>query len=102
MYCVQKGAKKIHTYSKRLKISGRPLNRHELEAPSELNTSTSAKTYDIEVNLGFSYCMINFIGVFSAISNVVVCKVYKSQVKFTESDNRGLELKIEVSCDKCV
>ncbi|XP_043500368.1 uncharacterized protein LOC122522965 isoform X2 [Polistes fuscatus] len=58
--------------------------------------------YDIEVNPGFNYRIINFIGVFSVILNVVVCKVCKSQVKFTKSGKRGLEFKIVVSCEKCV
>lgn len=109
MYRGKKGAKETRTYAKRPRISGRrPLNRYELEAPNDLNVSTSAKKLkqsedmnDIEVNPGFGYRMINFIAVFAGISNVV-CKVCKSQVKFTESGKRGLGFKIVVSCEICV
>ena len=84
------------------------LNSHELEAADDLNASTSLKKlkqsedlYDVEVDPVFGYSMMNFIVVFSAISNVVVCKVCKSEVKFTESGKRGLGFKIIVSCENC-
>lgn len=86
----------------------RPLNRHEVEAPDDLNASSSAKKlkqsedlYDMEVNPAFGYRIINFIAVFSAISDVVVCKICQSKVKFTESSKRGLGFKLVVSCEKC-
>ena len=45
--------------------------------------------------------MINFTAVFLAFSNVFVCKVRKSEVKFAENGNRGLGFKIVVSCEDC-
>lgn len=81
------------------------MNRHELEVPDDLNVSTSAKKlkqsknlYDIEVDEEFGYRIINFISVVSAISNIVVCKVCHSEVKFTESGKRGLAFKLIVTC----
>lgn len=115
VYSAKKGIKTSFCNKKRPKISRRrPLNRHELEAPDDLNASTSAKKlkqsedlYDIEVNPAFGYRIINFIAVFSAISilyyyyNIVVCKICKSEVKFTESSKRGLGFKLVVSCENC-
>ena len=48
-----------------------------------------------------SYHIINFITVFNAITNVVVCKKCKSNVKFTESSKRGLRFKLVILCEKC-
>lgn len=105
----KKGSKTDSAFSKKPKASRRrSLNRHELEVPEDLNVSTSAKKlkqsddlYDIEVDDAFSYRLLNFVAVFAAISNVVVCKVCHSEMKFTETSRRDLEFKIVVSCDKC-
>ncbi|KAL3284560.1 hypothetical protein HHI36_018717 [Cryptolaemus montrouzieri] len=94
----KKGGKSTSGNRKRPKASQRrPLNRLELEAPNNLNASTSAKKlkqsedqYDIEMNQAFGYRIINFINVFSAISNNSVCKICNSKVKFTEIGKRGL------------
>lgn len=108
-YSGKKGTKTSVSSVRRPKVSRRrPLNRHEAEAPDDLNASSSAKKlkqsedlYDIEVNPAFGYRIINFIAVFSAISDVVVCKICQSKVKFTESSKRGLGFKLVVSCEKC-
>ncbi|XP_014483532.1 PREDICTED: uncharacterized protein LOC106749019 [Dinoponera quadriceps] len=84
----------------------RPLNRFEMEQPSE-NVDTSAKKLsannsdDIEVNPSVGYRMIDFLTVFTAISQVVVCKKCKSDVEFTETGNRGLGFKIVITCKEC-
>lgn len=78
----RKGTKQSSGHEKRSKsTSKRPLNRFELETPEDTNVSTSAKKlkesaeeYNIEVDDTVSYRLKNFITVFSAISNVVVCK----------------------------
>lgn len=109
LYSGKKGTKTSVSSVRRPKVSRRrPLNRHEAEAPDDLNASSSAKKlkqsedlYDIEVNPAFGYRIINFIAVFSAISDVVVCKICQSKVKFTESSKRGLGFKLVVSCEKC-
>ena len=62
----------------------------------------SEDLYDVEVDPAFGYRMISFFAVFSAISNVVVSKVCKSEVKFIESGKRGLGFKIVVFCEKTV
>lgn len=105
----RKGTKQSSGHEKRSKsTSKRPLNRFELETPEDTNVSTSAKKlkesaeeYNIEVDDTVSYRLKNFITVFSAISNVVVCKQCKSNVTFTENGKRGLGFKIVISCANC-
>lgn len=105
----RKGTTMSSGHEKRRKSSSRrPLNRFEMETPDDANVSTSARKlkdsgddYDIEVDNTISYCMLNFITVFTAISNAVVCKVCKSNVTFTESAKRGLGFKIIISCENC-
>lgn len=103
---VRKGSKKDTAYENRPKRK-RPLNRHEIEKPEDLNVSASARKLkqkdinNVEVDPTFGYHLVNFVTVFTAISNVVVCKVCHSEVKFTESSKRGLRFKIVVSCDNC-
>ena len=107
MYSAKKRFKTTSGNSNRPKTSRRrPLNLHELEAPDDLNASTSKKKlkkledlYDVEVEPAFGYRMINFTVVFSVISNVVLCKLCKSKVKFTESGRRDFGLKIVMSCE---
>lgn len=92
----------------RPKISRRrPLNRYELEKPSIENASTSASKLstldpnEFEVEQGFRYRILNFLTVFTAISQAVVCKKCKSDITFTESGMRGLGFKIVISCANC-
>lgn len=70
--------------------------------------STSAKKlkicegdYDIHIEKSFGYRFVNFITVFSVISELVVCKKCGSNIKFHEASNRDLGFKIVVACDKC-
>ena len=104
----RKGSKTDSGFNKKPSASRRrPLNRHEMETPEDLNVSASAKklkernVYDVEVDPSFGYRFINFIPVFAAISNVVVCKVCHSNVTFTETSKRGLGFKLVISCDNC-
>lgn len=73
----------------------------------EAGTSTSAKKLkatedvDIVVDATFGYRIVNFVAVFSAISEAVKCSVCNGKVKFTESAIRGLGFKINVTCESC-
>jgi len=73
----------------------------------DANTSTSAKklksgaSFDFEVNASFGYRLINFISVFSAISEVVKCKKCGDDINFTETSLRGLGFKLKINCGKC-
>lgn len=84
----------------------RPLNRYVMEN-EEASTSTSAKklksseTVDFDVNAFFRYRLINFVSVFSAISEVVKCKECGGDINFTETSVRGLGFKLKVNCAKC-
>lgn len=85
----------------------RPKNPFEMEGDTE-GTSTSAKKlkmtegdFDINVDPTFGYKFIDFVRVFTAIAQMVVCKSCGSSVKFMEASSRGLGYKIVVACDKC-
>ncbi|KAL7304656.1 hypothetical protein TKK_0002903 [Trichogramma kaykai] len=74
-YQKEKGSHGDSGFNKRRKIgTRRPLNRYELETPS----------------LGNSFS-----------TNVVICKKCKSDIKFTESSERGLGFKLVISCNNC-
>lgn len=94
--------------AKRPKISNRrPQNRYELEKPSLENVSTSAKKLsdvnfgEFQVNESFGYRILNFLSVFSVISQSLICKKCKSDITFTETGKRGLGFKIIISCKNC-
>lgn len=108
VYSGKKSEKGKPSNLNRPKISRRrPLNRYELEKPSIENTSTSASKLsaidpdEFEVNQGFGYRILNFLTVFTAISQAVVCKKCKSDITFTECGMRGLGFKIVISCANC-
>lgn len=56
---------------------------------------------DIEVDATFGYRFINFIPVFAALAQILVCKECGNSVSFTETSKRGLGFKIVVSCGTC-
>lgn len=47
------------------------------------------------------YRILNFITVFSAISNLVKCKTCNSDIKFETASTRGLGFKLVVKCNSC-
>lgn len=70
---------------------------------SEERTSTSAKKMkalitDVVVNLSHCYRIIEFVSVFAAITDIVICKTCKQKLTFGESGNRGLGFKISAKC----
>lgn len=92
MYNEKKGSMHTTTGHRPKCSRRRPLNRFEMEAPNDINVSSSAKKlklaeslFDVEVDQAFGNQIIDFIAVFSTLSTLVVCKVCKSDVKFTES-----------------
>lgn len=108
VFSEKKSKKGVCSTLKRPKISSRrPLNRYEKENPNVGKVSTSARKLsttdhkDIKVEEGFGYRILNFLQVFSTISQSVVCKKCNSEITFTESGQRGLGFKIIISCQKC-
>ncbi|XP_012232335.2 uncharacterized protein [Linepithema humile] len=109
IYANKKGSRASTSRASRSSIKRRqPLNRYSLEGETE-SVSTSAKKlktstddYEIHVNKTFGYCFINFVTVFTSISQLIVCKTCGSNIKFEESSCRGLGFKIAVICEKCV
>jgi len=71
---------------------------------AECNTSSSAKklatasTKNIIVHPGHCYRIIEFLTVFLAISDIVICRYCKQNITFAESGHRGLGFKIVLSC----
>lgn len=59
-----------------------------------------ASTSDVIVNLNVYYRVIEFFSVFSAISDIAVCRKCKKDLSFGQSGDRGLGFKISVKC-KC-
>lgn len=79
-----------------------------MESADPESVGTSAKKLrlsegvrEVEVDASFGYRLINFLAMFFAISQIVECKVCKSNVTFTESGKRELGFKIVVSCANC-
>ena len=83
----------------------RPLNRYETEGNSE-GVSASAKKLnmaieDFDINYDFGNRILNFVTVFSVISQHVKCKTCDSDIAFHERSPRGLGFKILIACPNC-
>lgn len=108
VYESKKGSKTTTTATKRSKISNRrPPNRWSMEREEE-NVSASAKklrlgnkSFEADENPAFGYRILNFVAVFAAISESVVCKTCHSKITFTEASKRGLGFKIVINCENC-
>jgi len=87
--------------SRKRKFTG---NEHTFEQ-STASTSTSAekllRTNDEEIIIDptHGYCILQFVSVFSAISNLVMCKTCEKNVTFNQASPRGLGFKIAVMCE---
>ncbi|KYN15053.1 hypothetical protein ALC57_12742 [Trachymyrmex cornetzi] len=108
LYAGRKGNKNRSTAHRRSKIgSRRPPNRHSFECDSEFVSASSKKLKldddkcDRDVDDSFGYRFVNFVTVFTALSQVVVCKECKCEVSFSEGSRRGLDSKIIVACKNC-
>lgn len=92
VYAGHKGSKSNHTPRRRSKICNRqPPNRWSTEENDKENVSSSAKklkmsssSSEADVDSSLSYRILNFVTVFTMISDNVVCKTCKSNVTFTE------------------
>lgn len=62
---------------------------------------SSTAENDIEVDATFGYRIINFLTVFSTLSQIVACKKCGGSVTFLESSKRGLGFKLVIVCEKC-
>lgn len=101
MYDGHKGNRGKYLTRKRSKIGNRrPPNRHSFEDDSEYVSASAKKLKmkdgkcDREVDESFGYRFINFLTVFSAISQVVVCRECKGDVTFSECSSAGLAPKL--------
>jgi len=86
---------------KKRKFHGNQHSNKSDEAPAESATArklTTADHEDVPVNLSHFYRVIEFISVFTAIQEIVICRTCKRGMKFEESGNRGLGFKIAVRC----
>ena len=108
VYDRHKGTKEKYTTRRRSKIGNRrPPNRHAFEHDSEFVSASAKKLKmnddksDREVDESFGYRLINFVTVFSAISQVLVCRECHGDVTFSENSRRGLGSKIIISCRNC-
>lgn len=101
----RKQSREIHTRASRLRKRKFPGNIHTREAETTF-ASTSAKKLstsrddEVIINPSCTYRIIAFLSVFTEISQLVVCKECKGEVRFGESSSRGLGFKIVVQC-KC-
>lgn len=101
----RKGSRKSNERPSRIKTR-RVSNRYSMEG-EEASTRASAKKLkifsdaEIEIDASFGYRIVDFISIFAAISSVVKCKKCDSDVKFTETSNRGLGFKLKISCLNC-
>lgn len=65
------------------------------------NLKTSHEDYEVEVNHLFEYRFIDFLTVFTALSQILVCKTCGIQIKFHDKSVRGLGYQLVVKCEKC-
>lgn len=114
---VREHLKNMESYPKTSKFaserSGRPRKRKfhgnqflnvSSSDDGEANTSrseqklSSATTEDVIVHPSHCYRIIEFVSVFLAISQLVICNSCKQRITFAESSHRGLGFKIILSC----
>lgn len=89
MYDTKKGFRTTSERPGRSRIGNRrPVNRYSIEKETE-SVSMSAKKlkmiekdYEIQTNPTFGYCFIDFVTVFSSISQLVVCKKMWNKCQF--------------------
>lgn len=79
-------------------------NQHTSK-PSTSFTTTSASQlstnadFNVNCESGFSYCILAFSIVFSALASMLKCKSCDKDVTFTKTAIRGLGFKINIACD---
>nr|XP_012218899.1 PREDICTED: uncharacterized protein LOC105670133 [Linepithema humile] len=90
----------LHPSSLRKRNS--PGNRYSLEAETEATSSAAKKLNstddDFIVSQTHGYRFIEIFTVFSALSQMLICKECKESISLGETGNRGLGFKIAVTC----
>jgi hypothetical protein len=81
-------------------------NQHTIEAEIDF-ASTSTRKLSLREDIlvtqpSHSYRILNFISIFAAISQMVICRECKKDVQFGENRNRELGFNITIICDCCV
>ena len=88
----------------KLRFHGNPCHNVSSSDDGEANTSrsenklASATTDDVIIYPSHCYRIIDFVSVFLAISELVICNSCKQRITFVESGHRGLGFKIVLSC----
>ena len=54
----------------------------------------------VPINPNFAYCILEFVSVFTAISNIVICKDCRETIRFSQSCRSGAGFTIVMRC-KC-
>lgn len=81
-----------------------PQTNESMESETSYASTSAKKLHekqDISFDPNFSYCILQFTAVFSAISDCVVCKECGGKVKFLQSSVRGLGFKLNIKCTTC-
>lgn len=73
-------------------------NREPVGQSASARKLETASQEDVCVKLTHFYRIIEFITVFSAISELAICKICKKNLHFEETGTRGLGFKIAVKC----
>lgn len=103
-YSSQKGSHKNparRSVSKKRKFAG---NQHTWEQSTASTSSSAEKLFrsndnEVVIDITHGYCILQFFTVFSALSNLLMCKTCKNSVTFNQASPRGLGFKIAVTCD---
>lgn len=101
----RKGARTVLGRASRPKKRPKPPNRHEMESETA-STSASAKKLkgsekEIPIKVEHGYRIINFMAIFSTLSEILKCKTCDGNINFAESSVRGLGFKLIITCEKC-
>ncbi|EZA47414.1 hypothetical protein X777_16316 [Ooceraea biroi] len=59
---------------------------------------SSASSEDVIINSLHCYRIIEFLSVFTALADFLICRVCKQKIKFAESGHRGLGFKLFITC----
>ncbi|CAK9816622.1 hypothetical protein ANTQUA_LOCUS9034 [Anthophora quadrimaculata] len=73
---------------------------HESFASTSAKKLSDAEEFDVAISSNFTYCILEFVTVFSTISSAVLCRKCKGEVNFKLSNFRGASFKIFMTC-KC-
>jgi hypothetical protein len=101
----RKGSRTILGRASVSKKKSTPLNRYECERETA-STSASAKKLkhshaEVPINTTHGYRIINFVAMFSSLSEIVKCKTCDGNINFSETSIRGLGFKLVIDCDNC-